>query len=426
MKRMAALLMMLMTAMAALAQTSSPATEAKLSPAEQSIANANRLIEKNSKNFEAYTALALALSRRARETSDVKFYAQAEDALKKSFEISPGNFDGERTHVWLLLGKHEFAAAREEAQKLNKKMPDDVMLYGFLTDANVELGNYKEAEEAAQWMLDLRPGNLPGMTRAAYLRELFGDVDGALELMNMAYQSTPPSEVEDAAWIVTQMAHLNLMVGKTGEAEKQLRQALTLFPGYHYALGNLAKLRIQQKRYDEAVDLLRQRYSAAPHAENLYDLAEALQLAGRTDEAGKAFAEFEQKSLAESGRADNSNHELILYYAEYAKQPAKALEVAQREYARRQDVFTLDCYAWALHVNGQDQGARKQIDAALAVGVRDARILRHAGEIALALRDRPAAEKYLQQSAELNSLGSEQARAVLSRLSPSATGKVAQ
>lgn len=426
MKKLAAVLLALITALAAVAQTSSPVTEVKLSPAEQSIANANRLIEKNPKNFEAYNALALALSRRARETSDVKFYAQAEDELKKSFEVSPGNFDGERTHVWLLLGKHEFSAAREEAGKLNKKMPDDVMLYGFLTDANVELGNYKEAEQSAQWMLDLRPGNLPGMTRAAYLRELFGDVDGALELMTMAYQSTPPSEVEDAAWIITQMAHLNLAVGKTAEAEKELQQALILFPGYHYALSNLAKVRIQQRRYDDAVDLLRQRYAAAPHAENLYDLAEALHLAGRTAEANKAFAEFEQKSLLETGRADNSNHELIFYYADFANQPAKALEVAQREYARRHDVFTLDGYAWALHANGQDAEARKQIDAALAIGIRDARIFRHAGAISLALGDRTGAANYLRRSAELNTLGSEQARLMLAGLSQSTIVQVTQ
>ena len=163
-------------------------------------------------------------------------------------------------------------------EKLNQKMPDDVMLYGFLTDANVELGNYKEAETAAQWMLDLKAGNMPGLTRAAYLRELFGDIDGSMDLMNMAYQSTPPSEVEDAAWIVTQMAHLDLAIGKIEEAEKLSQQALTMFPGYHYALGNLAKVRIQQKRYDEAVELLRQRYQAAPHAENLFDLARALQI----------------------------------------------------------------------------------------------------------------------------------------------------
>jgi tetratricopeptide (TPR) repeat protein len=380
------------------------------------MAQARTLIDRNPKDFEAYNALALALSRRARETSDVKFYTEAEETLQKSFEVSPDNFDGQRIHVWLLLGKHEFAAALEAAKKLNQKMPDDVMLYGFLTDANVELGNYKDAETAAQWMLDLKPGNTPGLTRAAYLRELYGDIEGSLELMNMAYQSTPPGEVEDGAWIVTQMAHLNLAIGKIDEAEKLSQQALTMFPGYHYALGNLAKVRIQQKRYDEAVELLKQRYQAAPHAENLYELAQALQLAGKTDEAKQAFAEFEQKSLLESNRGDNSNHELIFYYTDYAGQPDKALEVAKREFARRHDVFTLDSYAWALYGNGQYAEARKQIEGALAVGIRDAKMFRHAGEIALESGDPVAAERYLKESVELNTLGSEQARTTLASL----------
>ena len=411
MKTLAVLVLALTTA--TLSQTAASSAQAKPSPAEQSMARATQLIEKNPKNFEAYNALALALSRRARETSDVKFYTEAEDTLKKSFEISPDNFDGERIQVWLLLGKHEFVGAREAALKLSKRMPDDVMIHGFLADANAELGNYDEAEKAAQLMLDLRPGNLPGITRAAYLREIFGDVDGALELMNMALQSTAPSEVEDAAWILTQMAHLQLSVGKTADAEKNLQHALVLFPGYHYALGNLAKVRIQQKRYDDAVQLLQQRYQAAPHAENLYDLAEALQLAGRSEEAKKAFAEFEQKSLLETTRGDNSNRELIFYYADYAHDPLKALEVAKREFSRRHDVYTLDSYAWALHVNGQDHEARRQIEAALAVGIRDARLLRHAGEIALKEGDRTAAENYLKQAADLDTIDSERARTVL-------------
>jgi tetratricopeptide (TPR) repeat protein len=417
MKRLAALFLALTTATATFSQTAGSSGLAKLSPAEQGMLQATRLIEKNPKNFEAYNALALALSRRARETSDVKFYTQAEETLKKSFEISPDNFDGQRIEVWLLLGKHEFAAAREEALKLNKRMPDDVMVYGFLADANAELGNYEDAEKSAQLMLDLRPGNLPGITRAAYLREIFGDVDGALDLMNMALQSTAPSEVEDAAWILTQLAHLQLSVGKIADAEKNLQQALALFPGYHYALANMAKVRMQQKRYSEAVQLLEQRYQAATHAENLFDLAEALQLASRNEEAKKAFAKFEQKSLLETNRGDNSNRELIFYYADYAQEPLKALEVAKREFARRHDVYTLDSYAWALHVNGQDQAARKQIEAALDVGIRDAKLIRHAGEIALKEGDRTAAEKYLKQAAELNTVDSEHARTILASLS---------
>ena len=417
MKKLTALLLMHMAAVAAVAQTMTLPPDAKLSPAERSMAQANRLIEKNPKNFEAYNALALALSRRARESSDVKFYAQAEETLKKSFEISPGNFDGERIHVWLLLGEHEFASAREGARKLNLKMPDDVMVYGFLTDANIELGNYKEAEDAAQLMLDLRPGNLPGLTRAAYLRELFGDLDGSVELMNMAYQSTPPSETEDRAWILSQIAHLQLMSGKITEADNTLQQALALFPGYHYALGNFGKVRIEQKRYEDAVNLLQQRYDAAQHAENLYDLAEALALAGQQEQAQKDFAEFETKSILESARADNSNRELIFYYADHAHQPAKALQVAQAERARRHDVFTLDAYAWALHVNGRDTEARTQIAAALAVGIRDPKMLRHAGEIALSAGDRAAAEQDLLDSMKMNAPGSSQARELPASLS---------
>lgn len=400
MKRLVTVITVLMGLGAALAQNAA-VSESRLSPAQQAMEQAQKLIEKNAKDYEAYNALALALARRGRETSNPNFYSQGEQVLQKSFAISPGNYDGKRVEVWLLLGKHEFAAALEAAKPLNRKMPDDVMVWSFLTDANAELGNYSHAEQAAQQMLNLRPGYLPALTRAAYLRELFGDPQGALELMQMALESSPPSESEDRAWITTQMAHLKLGMGKTTEAEGLLENALTMFPGYHYALGNLAKVRIQQQRYEEGVLLLKQRYNAAPHAENLFDLAVALKLAGRRSEAKNAFAEFEQKSLLETAKADNSNHELILYYADYANQPAKALEVATREYTRRHDVFTLDCYAWALHVNGRDSEARNPMNAALGVGIQDVKMFRHAAEIASRTGDPTSARRYLKLAAEL-------------------------
>ena len=384
-----------------------------LSPAELSAQQASNAIAKNPQNYDAYNTLAMALARRARETSDVAYYAKAEEALQKSFALKPDNFEGLRAQTWLLLGRHEFARALEIARGLNKKAPDDVLVYGFLTDANVELGNYDDAEHAAQWMLDLRPGNLPGLTRAAYLRELFGDVDGALELMVMAYQSTPPAQTEDCAWILTQIAHLRLSIGQLKPAEDSLRQALAMFPGYHYALGQLANVRIVQKRYSEAAELLRQRYQAAPHAENLYALAESLELAGQTAEAKDAFARFEQQSLAESTKADNSNHELVYYYADHAAKPKEALRIARLELSRRHDVHTLDAYACALDANGQYDEAWKQIGAALAVGIRDASMLNHAGVIASHRGDLTIARSYWRQSAELNSTGSERSRARL-------------
>lgn len=415
MKGIFALLLIIAAAGSTRAQSTNAPPETRLSPAERSMAEARKRIEKNPDNFEAYNALAMALSRRARESSDDKFYAQAEDALHKSFAISPKNFDGEKTQVWLLLGKHEFAEALEQVKRLNRKMPDDVMLYGFLADANAELGNYTAAETAVQWMLDLRPGNLPGLTRAAYLRELYGDNDGALELLHMAYQSTAPNEVEEAALILTQMAHLNLGVGRVEQADKLLRQALTTFPDYDYALGQLSTVRILQRRYVEAVEVLQRLCQSTPYAKNLYALAEAQELAGRGNEAKQTFAQFEQKALAESDKADNSNHELVYFYANHAQRPAEALRIARLEFSRRQDVHTLDAYAWALDANRKYDEAAKEMERALGVGIRDGEMLYRAGAIAAHRHDQVTAQRYWEKSMQLNSLGSKESREAVER-----------
>lgn len=336
---------------------------------------------------------------------------------------APNNFDTEKARISILLGEHEFPAALEAAKALNKTVPDDVVVYGLLTDANIELGNYPDAEISAQWMLNLRPGNLPALLRAARLRELFGDPEGAYELLELAYQSTSPADTMERPSILTQMGHLRLATGNVDAADKLLQQALiqqslTVFPGRPTALAILAEVRIAQNRYQDAVVLLQQRYHSAPRPENLYQLAEALHLAGRAADAQGAFREFETKALADSNQKDNSNRELIFYYTDHTHQPAKALKLAQQEIAWRHDVHTLDAYAWALHVNGQDTPARKLIESALAVGIRDPKLFLHAGAITQTLGDIPAAEKYLTQASELNGAESGQARAVLASIKP--------
>jgi tetratricopeptide (TPR) repeat protein len=371
------------------------------SPAQRRIEAARQAIE-SKPDYSAYNELAMALARRARETSDTGYYDQAQQALHKSLEISPDNFEAQKIHVWVLLGKHEFAQAREAAAALNKKMPDDVQVYGFLADANAELGDYAAAEEAAQWMLDLRAGNVPALLRAAYLRELFGDVDGALELMGAAFTRIPENETEDRAWILTQVGHLHLSIGNLDLANTALNEALALFPDYHYALGQLARVRLAQGKAEEAIALLDRRYRMAPHAENLFVLAEALVRAKRGEEARSAFREFEKKARAEMQSNDNANRELIFYYVNYASRPKDALRIAQAEAARRSDIYTLDAYAWALAANGRYREARAQIDRALAVGVRDADVYYRAGVIAAKQRDHAAARKYLRQSLEIS------------------------
>jgi len=357
------------------------ATDASLSPAERQAVRAETAIADAPARPEGYNELAFALTRRARETSDPSYYARALDTVARSLAVAPDNFGALKARAWALLGRHDFAAARELALSLNQRAADDVMVYGLLTDANVELGRYDEAEKACQWMLNIRPGNVPALTRAAYLRELFGDLTGALMLMNDALEQTPPGESEDRAWLLTQSGHLHLQEGRLDKAEEALQRALAVFPGYHYALGQLAAVRTAQGRHAEAVALLQQRQEKAPHPENLYELAESLERAGRKAEARRAFAQFEQGARREMDGTDNANRELTFFYVDHERRPQEALRIAEREAGRRRDVHTLDAYAWALLANGRTAEARAASEAALAVGTRDPRILRHAEAI---------------------------------------------
>jgi tetratricopeptide (TPR) repeat protein len=273
-------------------------------------------------------------------------------------------------------------------------------------------------------MLDMRPGNIPGLTRGAYLRELFGDIEGAIEFFDEAFRAMRESEVEDRAWMLTQIAHLRLAQGKVDSAEKVLGQALELFPDYHYALAQLAKVKLARGDAAAAAELFEQRYQLAPHPENLYDVACALERAGQVDQAHQLFRQFEQRALAESKGWDNANKELVFYYADHASAdgtavPAeKALEIAALEIARRRDVLTLDAYAWALHRNGRDAEAQEVIEEALQVGIQDARMLYHAGAIEAAARDEETASRRLHASLEAEPTGETagKARELLARI----------
>jgi len=351
------------------------------SPAEIAIRQASTNVEKQPAHYPYYNELAAAYVRRAGETADGQFYTKADETLRKSFAIALGNFEGLKVTVSIELGRHEFNKALETATRLNKIVPDDVSIYGNMVDADLALGNYQDALTQAQWMLNLREDNVPGLVRAAQLRELYGQLSGALELLEKAYDRLPLSESADRARVLAQTAHVELLNGDLAKAETSAQASLAAFPDFDPARYALAQVRIAQRRYAEAVVLLQQRYAAAPHTDTLYALAEARELAGEHDRAATSFREFERQALAQSSSADNANRELILYYVDHAAQPAKALELARREIARRQDVLTRDALAWALAASGDYQAAREQLHDPLAMGAKDPTLLLHASAI---------------------------------------------
>ena len=214
-----------------------------VTPAEFAIQNAQTEITRQPEFFQGYNHLAMAYARRARESNDASFYTKAEETLRKSLTLSPDNYDGRKTGVFIHLGKHEWPAALDAARKLNKEVPDDVAAYGYIADAEIALGDYKDAVEQTQWMLNLRPGNAPGLLRAGRLREVYKDWNGALEVLQMAYDATPFAETEERSWVLVQMARVSSEAGDLKSAESQVNEALQIFPQYHLALAARNEIR---------------------------------------------------------------------------------------------------------------------------------------------------------------------------------------
>ncbi|HEX3682297.1 MAG TPA: tetratricopeptide repeat protein [Bryobacteraceae bacterium] len=230
-------------ALAALTALGCLQLSAQISPVEQRIFAAQRKIQSDPKSWQAFNELASAFCRKGRDTSETAMYDRAQAALDRSFHLSPGNYDGQKLQVTVWLGKREFGQALKLATELNARAHDDIGVWGLLVDCNTALGNYAEAKRDAQWILDLRSGSSLGFEKAAGLRVHFGDPEGAIEFYDEANRRISANDADEHAWLLTQIATLQLASGNLKQAEDRLVQALKLFPDSQLALSVQAKLR---------------------------------------------------------------------------------------------------------------------------------------------------------------------------------------
>ena len=381
---------------------SSDAATPQDTPAQQRIVAAQLQIDKDPKKVQAYNELAIAFLRRSRETADPKFLKDADAALTQGLKLDPADFQLQKTQVALMLSRHEFVQASERAKALNRRTPDDVMTYGYIAEADIALGNYAEAETNAQWMMNMRPNNTPALLVGASLRMIYGDAHGAIEFLNRAYSQTSPAELGDLAWIANQIASIQIESGQIDAAEQTLEGAEQLFPQLPNTIESLARVRMAQNRASDAVQLLKRATSVDRDPHVLYTLARALEAAGEDREARATYAEFKQLASEPGSATAESKLDLILMYAESPETGPAALQLAQEQIRARQDVWTLDAYAWALYANAKFQDADVAVQKAITVGIQSTQIFDHAGHIAQKLNRSEDAVKYFKLSVQSN------------------------
>lgn len=199
----------------------------------------SKALKEDPTDKKAALRLAALFVQEARVTGNFSYYdAAAMKQVDQVLKQEPDNFEALLYKALIHLSQHHFSeglAIATHAQQIN---PYNAFVHGILVDAHVELGNYAEAVKEAEKMISIRP-DLPSYSRISYLREIHGDVPGAVEAMKMAVDAGAPG-ADGTEWARVQLGHLYEHMGDLQRAFEQYTTALESRPGYAPAsLSNL-------------------------------------------------------------------------------------------------------------------------------------------------------------------------------------------
>jgi tetratricopeptide (TPR) repeat protein len=354
---------------------------------------------------------------KARESFDPGFYTLGEQCALCIEKHNPQSQEAMLLRAHVLQNLHHFKEAETLARRLvqHRGLSFD---YGLLGDALMEQGKLGDAVEAYQRMMNLKP-DLRAYARAAHMRWLKGDLEGAIEAMQLAVSAATPSDAESAAWVNTRLAFYEFQAGRVNEAEQRCVLAFSLQNNYPPTLLLQGRILLGQSRFGEAVDALQNAVKLNPLPEYQWTLAEALRVAGKENEASEIEAQLCQRGASSDPRT------LALYLATRHESPETAVRLARAELESRSDVFTHDALAWSLAAAGNVAEALSEMQRALAEGTQDARLLFHAGVIASQAGQSADAERWSRKASELSHLLLPSERNELQNVAARAVGKKA-
>lgn len=323
------------------------------------------------------TMLGLAYQQRARETGDPAYYALSAGVLARALQLEPGDMEATSGLGSLALSRHRFRDALALGRRAVAASPATARNYGVMGDALIELGRYPEAFRAFDRMEALRPG-LSSYARTSYARELRGDHAGAVRAMRLAVDAAE-GEPEPMAWTRVQLGKLELNGNRAELAERSFREALAIFPGYVFALDQLALVEAAKGQLAEAIRLEGQAVERIPLPQFVGSLGDLYARAGNTALARKqqALMGVIDRLLAANGV--RTDLESVVYDADHGIAMAGIVARARAARAARPSIDGDDGLGWALTRSGRCAEGLVWARRSLRLGTRDPLKLFHLG-----------------------------------------------
>ncbi|HEX6291558.1 MAG TPA: tetratricopeptide repeat protein [Herpetosiphonaceae bacterium] len=371
-----------------------------LSRTESQIQTLQSRIRRAPANPDSYALLGHAYLQRVRETGDPGYYGKAESVFNAALKRDPRHVEALIGKGTLALARHDFREALSLGQHARSLNPAVPRIYGVIGDAQIELGQYEAAVQTIQQMVDLRP-DLSSYSRVSHLRELYGDLPGAIEAMRQAVDAGGPT-AENTQWVRVQLGNLYFAQGDLTAAQREYQQALARLPAYVHAQAGLARIRAIQGRYAEAIELYNVATQRMPLPEYLIALGDVYAKQGDQQQARRQYDLVLAIDRLFSASGVNTDLELALFFADHTIELPTALAKARAAYAARPSIHAADSLAWTLYSTGSYAEAQHYASESLRLGTHDPLKLFHAGMIAHALGQNQQARDYLQRAVDLN------------------------
>jgi tetratricopeptide (TPR) repeat protein len=382
------------------------------------IASLQSKLTEQPSNYEAATSLGLAYLQKARESGDPSYYPKAEELLKRSWDLDDRNYKAATGLGTLALARHDFTQGLEWGERAKAINGYYAPAFAVIGDAHVELGRYDEAVNSIQQMVDLRP-DVTSFARVSYIRELMGDVPGAVDAMERAAQAGA-ARPENLAWVQVQLGNLAFNQGDLDGARKRYEQSLQAVEDYVYGDAGLAKVAAAEGDYPTAISLYQSAIRAMPVPEFVIALGDVYTAAGKPNEADEQYALVDAMIQLYSANGVDTDIEMALFLADHDRDLNQALDQARAGYERRPSIKAADVLAWTLYKTGNYAEAQKYSQEALRLGTEDALMRFHAGMIESALGNVDTASGFLEGALKINPHFSvtyaPQARATLDQL----------
>jgi tetratricopeptide (TPR) repeat protein len=346
---------------------------------------------------------------------------------KKALELNPSAEQVALEYIKVLVLNKQGNEAIKECQKLVNQNPDNLKAREFLAELllgekkiELAINEFEEAKKVGNNPIDIQ-------FKVALLKLQQRDFKGAEAELNLILNKQPDNN-EARYFLATAYASQD----KIDTAIEQLKKISPKSDLYKKGLGFSSFLLRQEKRYDEALDVIEEALKRLPddiellgyknsieresgelddaietlkkissldpnNEQHLFNLAIALDESGEREEAISLVEKVIQKN------PNNANALNYLGYslAEQAKELPRAEELIKRALEIEKDNgFFMDSLGWVYYQAGNYDKALPVLEKSVTLTQGDPVILEHLGRVYIKLNRRDEAREVLEQALE--------------------------